>query len=235
MRILFMHHFPLGLGEAGQLVQQWARALVAAGHEARLLIIDDQTLGNESPAVDRIVCRAGDLKADLSFELPRFGTPQGDRQQSAFTTLSDRQLAQYRDQVRRRLDAEIDRFDPHVIHAQHIWVQGQLALETGVPYVLNGWGPELIDYERDERYRSLADQAAENAGRILVPHESILRRVAETFPIAADRVLVMSAELNLGDGPVTSSEGAAASEQLIAIYRSVLEERFGPKRDASSP
>jgi hypothetical protein len=228
MRILFMHHFPLGLGEAGQLVQQWARALTAAGHEARLLIVDDQPMGRESIEVDRVVCRASDPQADLPFELPRFGTPQGERQQSAFTTLSDRQLAQYRDQLRRRLDVQIDRFDPHVIHAQHIWVGGQLALETGVPYLINAWGPELIDYERDERYRGLADQAAENAGRILVPHESLLRRVVETFPLAADRVLAMSGELNLGDAPATGAERAVASDQLIALYQTVLGERFGP-------
>jgi hypothetical protein len=229
MRILFMHHFPLGLGEAGQLVRQWALALEAAGHETRLLIVDDQRTGNEPFAIDRIVCRDGDPAADLPFELPRFGTPQGDRQQSAFGTLTDRQLAQYRDQVRRRLDAQIDRFDPHIIHAQHIWVQTQLALETGVPYVVNAWGPELIDYQRDERYRSLADQAAENAGRILVPHESLLRRVAETFSIAAERMLVMSGELNLGDAPASSAELAAASDRLLAVYQAVLDERFGPR------
>ncbi len=227
MRILFMHHFPLGLGDAGQLVQQWARALVAAGHETVLLIVDDQVGGGESLEVDRIVARAGDSQADLPFELPRFGTQQGDRQQSAFATLTDRQLAQYRDQVRRRLDAQINRFDPQVIHAQHIWVQGQLALETGVPYVLNGWGPELIDYERDARYRDLADQAAENASRILVPHESIGKRVVETFPIAADRVLVMNSDLNLSDAPVSADRRVVAGDQLLALYRVVLEERFG--------
>lgn len=229
MRILFMHHFPLGLGEAGQLVQQWALALVAAGHEARLLIVDDQSTGNEPLVIERVVCRNGDRAADLPFELPRFGTPQGERQQSAFRTLSDRQLAQYRDQVRRHLDAQIDRFDPHVIHAQHIWVQGQLALETGVPYLLNAWGPELIDYASDDRYRALADQAAENAGRILVPHESLLRRVVETFPSTADRMLVMSGEMNLGESPASSSERAAASERLLALYQTVLDERFGQR------
>ncbi len=96
-----------------------------------------------------------------------------------------------------------------------------------MPYLLNGWGPELIDYERDARYRDLADQAAENASRILVPHESIGKRVVETFPIAADRVLVMNSDLNLSDAPVSAERRAVAGDQLLALYRVVLKERFG--------
>jgi hypothetical protein len=187
MRILFTHHFPLGTSDAGHLVRGWALALVASGHEARLLIVDDQSPSDEPLDIERVVCRAdtsaADLgAADLPFDVPRFSTPRSEQEAFAFSMLSAGQLAQYRDQLRRHLDRQIDRFDPHVIHAQHIWVQGQLALETGVPYVLNAWGPELIEYQRDDRFRLLADQAAENAGRILVPHESLLRQVVEMFP-----------------------------------------------------
>jgi hypothetical protein len=153
MRILLMHHFPLGQSQAGPLVRKWSLSLESAGHETRLLIVDRQSRDDEPLTIDRVVCRADDATADLAFEIPQFSASQG----LVFRALSDSQLAAYRDQLRRHLDAQIDRFDPHVIHAQHIWVQGQLALETGVPYVLNAWGPELIEYESDARYRNLAD------------------------------------------------------------------------------
>lgn len=224
MRILLMHHFPLGQSQAGPLVRNWSLSLESAGHETRLLIVDSQNRDDQTLAIERVVCNAGDATADLAFEVPQFSPSPG----LAFHALSDSQLATYRDQLRRHLDAQIDRFDPHVIHAQHIWVQGQLALETGVPYVLNAWGPELIEYETDARYRTLADQAAENASRILVPDERLLRRVREMFAAAADCTLLMPPELNPPDG-VSPPAQVAAGNWLAALYQGVLDERFGQR------
>jgi hypothetical protein len=232
MRILFMHHFPLRHSEAGPWVQRWRLALAAVGHESHCLVVDsDENKGSgegKRDALDavRITCRPGDPAADLPFDMPCFSAVPPATTLLTFAALSDRQLAQYRERTRRCLDALIDSFDPHVIHAQHIWVQGQLALETGVPYVLNAWGPELIDYASDERYRRLADQAAENAGRILVPHATLLEQVVSMFDAVADRAQIMPAGLHLSES-ASAAEQAQAAAELLAIYQSVLAERFG--------
>jgi hypothetical protein len=235
MRILFMHHFPLRHSEAGPWVQRWHLALAAAGHESRCLVVDNdeskESGEGKSDALDsvRITCRPGDPAADLPFEMPRFSaTPQA-APALTFAAVSDQQLAQYRERTRRRLDALIETFNPHVIHAQHIWVQGQLALETGVPYVLNAWGPELIDYSSDERYRRLADQAAENAGRILVPHATLLQQVVSMFDAVAERVQIMSEGLHLAESASAAAQAQAAAE-LLALYQAVLAERFGDQK-----
>ncbi len=234
MRILLVHHFPLQQSAPGQLARQWALALNAAGHEARLLIVDSDLIDPNSGQRDeisiaRIVCRKDDPRADLPFDVPYFERCAA-AGQATFGGLSDSQLAAYRDRLRRHLDREIDSFDPHLIHAQHVWVLGQLALETGVPYVLNAWGPELIDYASDPRYRALADQAAENAGRILVPDEGILRQVVDTFESAAERTLLLTHELDLREPSPSVTARAAACDGLLALYQAVLDERFG--RDA---
>lgn len=231
MRILLMNHASLAQSEGGRLVRKWALSLAAAGHDPRILLVDDGPSigdGTEGVLVERVICRPGDVAADLSFELPRFVALHVAHAQHTFSTLSDQQLTQYRDRLRRRLDSLIDRFDPHVLHAQHIWVLGQLSLESGVPYVLNAWPEELLEYDRDPRYRALADQAAENAGRILVPDEALARQVVERFESAADRLLVMPNEL-VSDAaePV---EQAKTSESLLAVYQAVLDERFGSLR-----
>ena len=225
MRILMMHHFPLAQSEAGRLAWRWARALDAAGHNVQLLIVDKHRRESEPLAVERVICRDGDIAADLPFAPPQFSTADGSKPQLTFGALSDSQLAGYREQVRRRLDSIIDRFDPHLIHAQHIWIQGQLGLETGVPYVLNAWNAELIDYESQPRYRALADQAAENAGRILVPDDGLLRRVVAMFDVARERMLVMPAELM----PSEPADSSATSNRLLEIYQAVLDERFGKR------
>ncbi len=227
MRILFLHHFPLERSAVGRSVGQWMLALETAGHETRALVLDRQT--DESPAsrLRTVVCCKDDPTADLHFDVPLFSSESSAENSLTFLTLGDDQLASYRDRIRRHLDAEIDRFDPHVIHAQHIWIQGQLALETGVPYVLSAWGPELVEYAKDPRYRMLADQAAENAGRILAAHHTVLEEVASTFEGLAGRVSVMGAELRLDSPAVTPAMQSEASRQLVAIYEAVLKERFG--------
>lgn len=231
MRVLLMNHASLAQSEGGRLVQKWALALAAAGHDPRILLVDDEPAlddSTEGVLVERVICRPGDAAADLPFELPRFVAPDDAHVQHTFSTLSDQQLTQYRDRLRRRLDSLIDRFDPHVLHAQHIWVLGQLSLESGVPYVLNAWPDELLEYDRDPRYRALADQAGENAGRILVPDEALGRQVVERFESATDRVLIMPNELVRDT--TRPAEQTKASESLLAVYQAVLDERFGSLR-----
>jgi hypothetical protein len=226
MRILFAHHFPLAQSETGRLVWHWAEALTAAGDQVRLLVVDEQRRFGEPFSIERVVC-GDDPNADLTFKLPRFSTPRQAGPRPLFSSLSNVQLAQYRERLRRRLDAQVLQFDPHVIHVQHVWVLGQLALETGVPYVLSAWGPELVDAESDKRYRALAQQAAENAGRIVAADEAAKREVENLFGRAGDHTLLMPEELRLTDTRVSQSSRLAAAGRLRALYQAVLDERFG--------
>lgn len=223
MRVVLLHHFPLEHDSAGSLVRQWAADLTAAGHSVRLLVVDRRGSASEG-AIERVTCSPDDAAADLPFAVPMFGPPPSG---STFRGLTDEQLSAYRDVQRDRLDAIIAEFDPHVIHGQHVWVQGQLALETGVPYLLNAWGEELEEGLADERYHTLAAQAAENAGRILVADAALAQRVVELFEIAPERTLVMPADwtpADAGSGPANEQRGAA----LAALYHRVYDERFGP-------
>jgi hypothetical protein len=224
MRILLSHHAPIQQSPAGILIWQWALALEAAGDEVRLLVADQEHRFGERLPVERVVC-GNDPNADLQFALPRFSDEEPGTGRPAFDELSDAQLARYRDCLRRRLDNLIMRFDPHVIHAQHIWILGQLALESGVPYVLNAWHSELDEYERDARYQPLVEQAAENASRILVPDEVTKRRVETLFESTADRIVVMPARASVGSHD--AAEQIATGQQLHAIYQALLAERFG--------
>ncbi len=233
MRILFLHHFPLTADAVGRLVERWALALVAAGHEVRALVVDDGTQGDEPFVVDRITCgqrgaRPSEMADELDFELPRFADAAPVATGGRFVDLSDEQLARYRHRLRRQLDQQIDHFNPHIIHAQHVWVQGQLALESGVPYVLGAWGPELADYHADPRYRPIANQAAENASRILAPDERLRQRVIETFDIVAERAVLMADEL--AKATEVDQPFSQTSASLVGIFQAVLDERFGPVR-----
>ncbi len=225
MRILLTHHAPLQQSPAGKLVSQWASALQALGNDVRLLVADNQHRFGEFLPTERVVC-GSDPNADLLFGLPRFTDEDGSSGRPTFAELSDAQLVRYRDCLRRRLDNQIMHFDPHVIHVQHIWILGQLALESGVPYVLNAWNAELNDFELDPRYQPLAEQAAENASRILVGDEATRLRVKTRFETAADRIVVLSVPGPFEQG-LDYVSPVDIGDQLQNLYQTLLTERFG--------
>jgi len=215
MRVLLTNHFPLHGSGSGTYTHDLAVGLQQAGHEVRVLVLDDHAEG-DGPAsgdqpfrVRRVVCKPGDATADLPFAVPCFTShPRSDQ---SFYTLSDQQIAQYRQVLRRHLDEEISAFDPQVVHSQHIWILGHLALEAGVPYVLSATGSDLLGYAADERYRRFAEEAAENAGRILAPSDFTRRQVLATFDVPDERVetLYPAIDLRLFASPPSRAESLA--------------------------
>ncbi len=164
------------------------------------------------PRSGSVTCRGGDAAADLDFDVPCFETDA--RAGQTYAALSEDQISRYRQALRQALDREVDTFDPHVIQVEYVWLLGQLVLETGVPYVARAWGPELTSCLGLPRLRGLAQQAAENAGRIIVADRGLADAVGSTFDIGADRIVVLPAD-------------EVAAEPYVQLYRAVLEERFG--------
>lgn len=229
MRILFMHHGPLDVSRPGRLLRSWTQALVEAGHEVRALLVTDHRRPLGPLAARTVVCNGSDPTADLPFGVPSFAVEACPPASIPFGSLDEEQLRAYRDQLRRYLDAEVDQFDPHVVHAQHVWIGAQLALETGVPYIVSAWSVELAEYDREARYRRWVEQAAENAARVLAEDETLKHRVATTFELSPDQLLTMTDEMLASDQPEAIGAPGTAARQFIEIYQSVLDDRFGKR------
>lgn len=84
--------------------------------------------------------------------------------------VEDAAIAELRERLRRELDQAVAQFNPHLIHAQGLTFWGQLASETGVPYVATLMADDL-QHAEGTRLRELAEQGAENARCVLVPAE----------------------------------------------------------------
>jgi hypothetical protein len=220
MRILLVNQGPLRGAESGLPFGALSDSLAAAGHEVRRLAVDSQEPGGDRVPTRRVSSRSGDPWSSLPTVTPQAGDDQvGAR---FVTELSDQQLTAYRDVLRQALDAEIDAFDPHIVHVQPIWVVAHLALEAGAPYVLTASGVELPVYRLDPRFRRLTEEAAENAGRIIALTEDIRVRMIAAFGELDGRVVALPAELNLNAAPQ-----AETANWLTDIYRQVLTDRFG--------
>lgn len=210
MRVLLTNHFPFHGSGTGTYTLDLAQGLIRAGHEVHAVIVDRVPTGDEPFPVRRLVCNAADPSADLPFDFPCFTSHPASRQ--TFYELSDADLARYREANRQLIDQAVHAFDPQIIHCQHIWMQGHLALETGVPYVLSAQGTDLMGYRRDARFHAIAQQATENASRILAASDFIGREVIETFEGVADRVETVLSAVELDAyrrAPVARGEALA--------------------------
>jgi hypothetical protein len=212
---------PLDGSPQGEITRDLARGLLLAGHQVRCLVVDDVRHGNEEfgSLVRRIVCRRDPAGADLPFEFPCFTSHP--RSTQLFSALNDAQVAQYREVLRLALDDEVDEFNPHIVHCQHVWIFGHLALEAGVPYVLSTDGSELPMLSVDQRYARLAQEAAENAGRLIVSDEKLGAQIVKAFGDLDGRVLKLDVD--------TTSDHARQNwiDNLLAVYHQVLTDRFG--------
>jgi hypothetical protein len=191
-----------------------AEGLIAAGHPTRCLLVADAPQQDPSWVARRVVCNPDIASADLKFALPGFAPHRAQR--VAFDQLTDRQLSQYREALRRALDREVDEFNPHLIHADAIWLWGHLALETGAAYVLSASLAELETRQANPRFARFTDEAAENAGRILVAENSVRAAVLDTFDVSDARVVQVA---------------PGAHDEIAAVYRRVLKERYGDEPD----
>jgi hypothetical protein len=238
MRILITSHEPLDTGISGRAAHASAYGLAEAGHDVRLLVIDGNPSAEHEPNVRRVLCHPADARATLRFAPPTFDGPAahsggvidaagrvvdaaGRGASTRFSTLTDRQLAEYRDVLREEFDRQIDLHDPTIVHCQHVWLFGHLALEAGVPYVLSAYGEEFAVGRADPRYRRFMLEAAENAGRILTHDAAASEGVAALVGELEGRVVPF---------PLPSAASLHSGrwwEQLPALYRNVVIERFG--------
>lgn len=217
MRILLTHHMPLEGSPTGMAMRELANGLAAAGQEVLCLVVEGRHAppsAAETFALERVRCAPGDPAADVAFDLPCLEPYPFTRQ--TFEDLSDFQLVEYRNALRRKLDRCVEQLNPHVIHCQHAWLFAHLALESGAPYLVTAQGPDLQIAAASSRYHRLVEQALENAATILVHSESVARQVTELFSDLQGRVQ-----------QVLPPSAAARAEQHIACYEAALNQRYG--------
>ena len=217
MRILFTSHEPLDGPVSGCFVESAARGLASIGHQVRILAVDDEPAEEPEPSVRRIVCHASDRRAPFPHAMPTFH-PNG--RSTSFAALSDRQLSDYRDLLRAEFDRELDLYDPCIVHVQHVWLFGHLALEAGVPYVLSAHSHEFEVAKTDARFRRYMQETAENACRILT-HGTAASQVAELVGELEGRVVPFALP------PAETLSKQRWWESLPAMYQASLVERFG--------
>ena len=184
----------------------------------RILLLDD-TFRSASPPgatlfMSQLVRQVADAGHDLH-DLVLHSTERG------------KGLDAFRRAARRRLDAEVAAFDPQILHVQGLGVLGNLALETGVPYLVSTWGNELLACQNDSRLHTYSQQAAENAGRILIAAHEMEPALSALFGDCRDR-LVCLGDHGWPTAPASPPDFEAPPlDWLWNLYREIVAQRQG--------
>jgi hypothetical protein len=117
----------------------------------------------------------------------------------------------FRTQLRSQINALVDEFDPQMIHSLSLWPWAQLALETGVPYVVSVGRSELQMLWKTAELLPWVVQGIENAGAIVVEAREMSNELIRLFP-----------EI---DVQTICSCGNAA--ELVELYSAVRRRRTG--------
>lgn len=207
MRVLLTSHQPFHQGIGGTNVFRLYERLLAAGHEVRVFLAG--ALRETKCEVRTVVCAPNSPGADFPYELPTLYAEPFERR--SFPSLDDAQLSDYREALRSAFDEEIAYFDPHIVHVQHVWIDGHLALESGAPYVASAYGQELVAADADGRFSRYVRETAENAGRILIGDSWLERQLQRRFDLPPDLFV----------------QNDLCVDELLRVYRGVSEARFG--------
>lgn len=167
MRVLLMNHFPLAGSGSGVYTLNIARALVRCGHEACVIMPENELVDTSPEAGIKLhpVYFDGCAADALDFNFPCFTTHP--RSVTTFYDLSETELHAYESAFRQALDEEMASFGPDVIHCGHIWLLASYAADYGVPLIITAHGTDLIGYERSDRFREQARRAFEAAYKVI--------------------------------------------------------------------
>jgi len=125
----------------------------------------------------------------LPFNFPCFTTHP--RSTMTFSDLDEAQLDMYMTAFERAVNQAVAEFKPDIIHGQHIWLLTWLAIKTGIPYVVTAHGTDLMGYQKWERFRKYAEEAATGAKRIISISNDNNELVSELFPACAGKTVFM--------------------------------------------
>lgn len=167
MKVLLINHFPLQGSGSGIYTLNIARELIKEGHEVFVIDIDNERDNSDYSFQRRtIMCDSSKNElTDLSFNFPCFTTHP--RSLNTYYNITNRQIEEYVSTFVEVTKEVVSKFNPDIIHAQHLWVTPFAAWKSGVPYIITVHGTDLMGYKKDDRYHKFAKKGAINANRII--------------------------------------------------------------------
>ncbi len=168
MKVLLINHFPLQGSGSGVYVANIAKSLKKRGHET--CIITPENTSHFSDLKD-IKLHPVFFKFQEKIEGQQsfnFGCiDPHPRSSLLFGNMTDLQLKQYEEAFRKAIEEEILEFKPDVIHAQHIWIISNVALDYNIPVVVTCHGSDIMGYEIWPKFHKIMYKVVDKCKKII--------------------------------------------------------------------
>lgn len=205
MRILICHGYFLKGTGSNQYVQSFARSLCRFGHDVIIMCQDPEP---DLDFVDSFIrfCPGKDdievvwerrtdykghctvCKPDIGSMLPVYVVDSypGFDEVRAFPDLSVRELEAYIEVNREALGKVMEKYNPHVIHVNHVvmlpYIVHPIAVDSGLQYFITVHGSAIeFTVRRDERFLNYGEEGLSGAAGIVVPSNYTGDVVKEIF------------------------------------------------------
>jgi len=192
MKILLVNHFPLEGSGSGTYTRNVAVHLSKLGHAVSIIFPEnsqDISIPVGIKAHPVFFTGSKEIENALPFNFPCFTTHP--RSTFTFYDMTPSQISAYVSTFENEIAKEITDFQPDIIHAQHIWILGQIVSKFGYPFLMTAHGTDLMGYQKAPDYRLYADEAVEKASKIIVISEDIEQLVSDTFPMSKGKTVLM--------------------------------------------
>jgi glycosyltransferase involved in cell wall biosynthesis len=195
MRVLLTNHFPLEGSGSGIYTQNVARELVEKGHSALAITPAHMEQTGFPFEVHTILFSqdftTGDESRRLPFNFPCFTTHP--LSTTTYDDLTAEQQCAYVKAFQTATECAVQEWKPDVIHAQHLWVTGYVASQTGVPYVQTAHGTDLMGFRKYLSWKEIALEGVQHAHTIIAISHQVADDTSELYGVSPDRIrLVMN-------------------------------------------
>ena len=193
MKILIVNHFPLEGSGSGTYTKNLAMFLAKHGNEVAVVLPENEMNFPRPEGVHLhpvfFTPESGEAPTGaLPFNFPCFTTHP--RSNNTFAKLTDEQLDMYCDAFRTAIAEEVERFQPDVIHGQHVWILPTLAPEN-VPLVVTAHGTDLMGYSKWAKMRGFAEEAMRRARKVIVISKDNQALVEQAFHEYSNKTVYM--------------------------------------------
>jgi len=177
MKVLLINHFPLEGSGSGVYTKNIAQRLIDKGHQVKAVVVDNEINNNYQFPIETII----------DYNFPCFTThPKSNNQ---FYKLTRQEMNDYLNEFIKVIKTESEKFEPDIIHCQHLWVAPYAALQTDIPYVITAHGTDIKGYKKDKRYRQIALKGAAGAEKIITISDQVNQDVKKYYFIEDNKLI----------------------------------------------
>lgn len=193
MRILLINHFPLQGSGSGVYVENIAKSLEKKGHKACIITPENTSdfSNQKNIKLHPVFFKYKEkISGQQDFNFPCFDPHP--RSNLLFCNMTDEQLEAYKNAFRKAIEEEILEFKPDIIHAQHLWIISNIALEYNIPVIVTSHGSDIMGYNDWPRFHNVMHEVANGCKRIIAISNDSKNVIASIFKDNKDKIVTIS-------------------------------------------